>query len=56
MITVIKNGLKKPAECECCGSKLLYEREDVKTDQIGMNEWEKYIKCPACKEKIIVGG
>jgi len=55
MITVIKHGTKKAVDCTCCGSKLMYEREDVKTDQTGMNEYEKYILCPVCKEKIRVG-
>lgn len=30
------------------------QKEDVETEQIGMNEWRSYIICPVCKEKICV--
>ncbi len=52
-IKVIEYG-KRIARCSYCESKMQYEKEDVETEQIGMNEWQSYIICPVCKEKICV--
>ena len=52
-IKVIEYG-KRTARCSYCESKLQYEKEDVKTMQTGMNEWQSYIVCPVCEEKIYV--
>lgn len=52
-IKVIEYG-KRTTRCTCCESKMQYEKEDVKTMQAGMNEWQSYIVCPVCKEKIYV--
>lgn len=52
-IKVIEYG-KRNVKCSYCGSKLQYEKEDVKTMQTDMNEWQSYIACPVCEEKIYV--
>lgn len=52
-IKVIAYG-KRTAKCSNCESKLQYEKEDVKIMQTGMNEWQKYIKCPVCEKEIYV--
>lgn len=52
-IKVIEYG-KRNVKCSYCGIKLQYEKEDVKTMQTGMNEWQSYIVCPVCEEKIYV--
>lgn len=52
-IKVIEYG-KRIVRCDYCESKMQYEKEDVETEQIGMNEWRSYIICPVCKEKICV--
>lgn len=52
-IKVIEYG-KRTVKCSYCESKLQYEKEDVKTMQTGMNEWQSYIVCPVCEEKIYV--
>ena len=48
MIKVIKYGKKRRVLCEHCESLLEFEKEDIKTVQRGMNEWEKQIICPVC--------
>ncbi len=52
-IKVIKYR-KRIARCDYCESKMQYEKEDVKTEQIGMNEYRSCIICPVCKEKVCV--
>lgn len=52
-IKVIEYG-NRNVKCSYCESKLQYEKEDVKTMQTGMNEWQSYIVCPVCEEKIYV--
>ena len=54
-IKVIEYG-KRIARCNGCKSKLQYEKEDIKSMQTGMNEWQDYIICPICEEKIYVNG
>lgn len=54
MIKVIKYGPKHRVMCGNCRSILEYEDSDTQTVQMGMNEWEKYINCPVCDEKIRV--
>ena len=48
MIKVIKYGKKRRVLCEHCESLLEFVKEDIKTVQRGMNEWEKQIICPVC--------
>lgn len=40
--------------CPHCESKLSYAKEDTKVSQIGMNEYERFIKCPVCWNEIKV--
>lgn len=54
MIKVIAHGLKRICTCDKCGSKLIYEKEDVKHVQVGMNEYDYEIQCPDCGEKVNV--
>lgn len=54
MVKVIKYGQKRRVTCENCGAVLEYEKDDVKTTQAGMNEYERQIVCPACNESIKV--
>ena len=56
MVKVIKYGSKRRVTCGVCDSFLEYEKEDVKTVQTGMNEWEDEIICPNCWEKVRVKG
>lgn len=53
---VIQYGRKRRVTCGTCDSLLEYEKEDVKTVQTGMNEWESEIICPNCQEKVRVKG
>lgn len=52
---VIKYGRKRRETCKNCGAVLEYEKEDVKTVQTGMNEFDQQIKCPICGRTISVG-
>jgi len=56
MVKVIRYGNKRRVTCGSCDSFLEYEKEDVKTVQTGMNEWEGEIICPNCREKVRVKG
>lgn len=55
-VKVIRYGEKRRIICNICGSLLEYEKEDIKTVQTGMNEYEKEIVCPNCSEVIRVKG
>ena len=54
MITVIKHGKRKFMKCITCGCEFTYEKEDIISNQTGINEWEHYVKCPDCGKKILV--
>ena len=56
MVKVIRYGNKRRVTCEVCGSLLEYEKEDLKTVQTGMNEYEGEIVCPNCREAVRVKG
>ena len=56
MVIVIQYGKKRRVTCGVCDSFLEYEKEDVKTVQTGMNEWEGEIVCPNCRETVRVKG
>ncbi len=53
-IKVIEYGKKRRIKCYNCESVLEYEKDDIKTVQMGMNEWQKQIKCPVCNETLNV--
>lgn len=55
-VKVIRYGHKKYVTCGFCDSFIEYEKEDVKTVQTGMNEYEGIIICPNCREKVRVKG
>lgn len=55
-VKLIRYGSKRYITCSFCGSLLEYEKEDMKTVQTGMNEWESEIICPNCQEKVRVEG
>lgn len=48
MIKIIKHGNKRTVECKECGCVFTYEKEDVTTEQTGMNEYTSYVMCPDC--------
>lgn len=54
MVEVIKYGPKRRITCEVCGALLEFNKDDIKTVQIGPNEYEQQIKCPACGEYVKV--
>lgn len=56
MVKVIQYGAKRRQVCEVCGALLEFEKEDIKTVQVGMNEYEQQIMCPACNETVTVNG
>ncbi len=55
-VKLIRYGRERRVTCGTCDSLLEYEKEDVKTIQTGMNEWESEIICPNCQEKVRVKG
>lgn len=54
MVKVIKYGQKRRVTCSHCGALLEFEWDDLKTVQVGMNEHETQIECPACNESMKV--
>lgn len=54
MVEIIKYGRKRRIICETCGALLEFEKDDVKTVQTGINEYEQQIECPACNETVTV--
>lgn len=54
MVKVIRYGEKRRITCEVCGALLEFEKDDVKTVQTCMNEYEQQIECPACNETVVV--
>lgn len=48
MIRVIKHGKKRRAVCGYCGCEMEFEASDIQTNQIGINEYERVVKCPDC--------
>ena len=54
MVKVIKYGEKRRVKCNCCGALLEFGKNDLKTVQTGMNEYEQQIECPACGETVAV--
>ena len=39
--------------CSCynCGCIFTFEKEDVKVEQVGVNEHERFVECPDCRER-----
>lgn len=54
MVKVIRYGEKRRITCKVCGALLEFEKDDVKTVQTGINEYEQQIECPACNETVTV--
>lgn len=54
-IKVIRHGIKRAQECPNCECLFEYEKEDVKSTQVGFNEYEYTVTCPDCKNTINVG-
>lgn len=52
MIKILKPGNVFKVTCGACGAILQYETSDVKNAQTGPNEYESYITCPCCEEKL----
>lgn len=55
-VTVIRYGDKRRVMCGYCGNLLEYEKGDAVPVQTGMNEWERELECPNCREKVRVKG
>ena len=54
MVKVIKYGQKRRVTCKHCGALLEFEKSDIKTVQVGMNENEQQLICPACGETVVI--
>lgn len=51
MIKVIKHGRYRTCSCYNCGCIFTFEKEDVKVEQAGMNEYKRFVECPDCRER-----
>lgn len=54
MITIIKKGTKEKRTCEKCGCLFSYEADDTDIHFLWMAPVYRYIKCPQCKDEIIL--
>ena len=54
MVKVIKYGQKRRVTCKHCGALLEFEKSNIKTARVGMNEFEQQIVCPACNETVAI--
>lgn len=54
MIEIIRHGDKKRKVCPNCSCIFTYEKEDTRTEDLGMNEWKTVVFCPDCGEKLEV--
>mgnify|MGYP007056189736 CR=1 FL=1 len=48
MIKILKYGKYYAT----CNAVIEFEKEDIKTIQTGMNEYENIVKCPVCENEI----
>ena len=48
MKRILVHGNKRVKECNECGCIFTYEKEDVVTEQTGINEYMTYVACPDC--------
>ena len=53
-IKIIRHGVKKTVECPNCTCLFEYEKEDVSTIKTGHNEYDYYVLCPDCLNKVDV--
>lgn len=51
MIQIIKHGRLRQCTCYNCGCIFTHEKEDIKVEQTGINEYGGFVKCPDCKER-----
>lgn len=51
MVKVIKDNSVKRCICENCSSILEYTIDDVNSKQLAINEFDKFILCPACNRE-----
>lgn len=54
MITIIEKGTKHKKKCEACGCLFSYEDEDIETHYTWLVPVYEYIKCPQCKNDILL--
>lgn len=54
MVNVIKYGKKRRICCCECESILEFEKDDVKEQKVGINEYERYINCPVCNNDLVI--
>lgn len=54
MIKVIKYGKKRRITCSQCGALLEFERDDLKSVRVSINEYEQTIECPACNATVSI--
>ena len=53
MVKVIKYG-KRRVTCNECDSVLEFEKKDISSRQTGINEYEKFVRCPVCTNAIVI--
>lgn len=60
MIKIIEHGTIRKQKCQHCGCLFSYESEDIKAEKDDEYMFhgfsKKYINCPQCEYKIILGG
>lgn len=54
MVTIIKYGTKHRKTCDNCGCLFSYEDEDIDTHYVWLVPTHETIKCPQCKNNILL--
>lgn len=54
MIKIIAHGRIKRVQCPNCRCIFTCEKEDTEYTQTGFCEYERYVECPDCEERIKV--
>ena len=50
MIKIIKHGTHRTCTCCKCGCIFTFEKEDIKMENLGKNEYSTFVQCPDCME------
>lgn len=58
MVKIIEPGTRTVTNCEYCGCKFSYEKEDIKVSGLySVNQLQTrkpYIECPQCHKEIVL--
>ena len=55
MIKIIESGTRKVIQCDVCGCKFSYEKDDVQNERTQLfSGFYDFVECPQCYNKVVV--